>query len=45
LTDDLTGMEKDSIKSEYLSRNVLCRTIAGNKCEYLTITAKNHPDV
>jgi hypothetical protein len=38
-------MEKDAIKSEYLSRNILCRTIAGNKCEYLTITARNHPDV
>jgi hypothetical protein len=23
----------------------MCRTIAGNKCEYITITAKNHPDV
>jgi murein tripeptide amidase MpaA len=24
---------------------VLCRTIAGNKCEYITITGKNHPDM
>jgi hypothetical protein len=24
----------------YLSRNTLCRTLAGNKCEYLTITSK-----
>ena len=45
LTDELTAIEKDHIKSEYMSRNVLCRTIAGNKCEYLTVTAKNHPDV
>lgn len=27
-----------------MTRNTLCRTIAGNKCEYLTITAKNHPE-
>jgi murein tripeptide amidase MpaA len=26
-----------------MSRNTLCRTIAGNKCEYVTITAKNNP--
>lgn len=25
-------------KLNYVTRNTLCRTIAGNKCEYLTIT-------
>ncbi len=45
LTEDLTAIEKDSRKSTFMTRNVLCRTIAGNKCEYLTVTAKNHPDV
>ncbi len=28
-----------------MSRNTLCRTIAGNKCDYLTVTAKNYPEV
>ncbi len=45
LTDELTAIERDQTKQEFISRNVLCRTIAGNKCEYLTITAKNDPDV
>ena len=45
LGEDLTTFEKDPVVGSYLSRNTLCRTIAGNKCEYLTITAKNHPDV
>ena len=45
LTEDLTAIERDSVKGEFISRNVLCRTLAGNKCEYVTITAKNHPDV
>lgn len=45
LNEDLMAMEKDQAKQTYMSRNTLCRTIAGNKCDYLTITAKNHPDV
>jgi murein tripeptide amidase MpaA len=45
LTDEITAMERDVIKGEFISRNILCRTIAGNKCEYLTITAKKHPDL
>lgn len=45
LTEELSVFEKDPIKCQYLSRNLLCRTIAGNKCEYLTITGKHHPDV
>lgn len=45
LTEELTAIERDSVKGEYISRNVMCRTIAGNKCEYITITAKNTPDV
>ena len=27
-----------------MSRNTLCRTIAGNKCEYLTITSRDNVD-
>jgi hypothetical protein len=38
-------MEKDILKAQFITRNTLCRTIAGNKCEYITITGKNHPDV
>ena len=45
LIEELNGFERDSIKTQYLSRNTLCRTIAGNKVEYVTITAKNHHDV
>jgi len=42
LVEDMNAMEKDPIKQQYVGRNTLCRTIAGNKCDYLTITAKNH---
>jgi hypothetical protein len=27
-------------KLDYVTRNTLCRTLAGNKCEYLTITSR-----
>ena len=33
---DLNAIEAK--KLNYVTRNTLCRTIAGNKCEYLTIT-------
>lgn len=36
LCDDLTEIQAK--KLNYVTRNLLCRTIAGNKCEYLTIT-------
>jgi len=36
LTEDLNVIEAKKLK--YVTRNTLCRTIAGNKCEYLTIT-------
>ena len=45
LNEEISNFEKDAIKSQYMVRNLLCRTLAGNKCEYLTITAKNSPDV
>lgn len=45
LNEDFMAMEKDQAKQTYMSRNTLCRTIAGNKSDYLTITAKNHSDV
>lgn len=36
LTDDLNQISAK--KLNYVSRNTLCRTLAGNKCEYLTIS-------
>ena len=30
----------DKEKASFTTRNTLCRTIAGNKCEYLTITSR-----
>ena len=39
---DLTNYlcEIESRQLNYVTRNTLCRTIAGNKCEYLTITSR-----
>ena len=36
LNDDLCEIQSRQLN--YVTRNTLCRTIAGNKCEYLTIT-------
>ena len=41
LADDLSRIEKDSYTQHFFHRNTLCRTLAGNKCEYLTITSKD----
>lgn len=41
LADDMTRIEKDSYTQNFFHRNTLCRTLAGNKCEYLTITSKD----
>lgn len=41
LTDDLSRIEKDKNTQNYFHRSTLCRTLAGNKCEYLTITSKD----
>jgi hypothetical protein len=40
LMEDITAIEK--LKLDYVSRNTVCRTLAGNKCEYLTITSRNN---
>ena len=42
LTEELGEIEKNSVKREFVSRNTLCRTLAGNKCEYLTITNRSN---
>lgn len=41
LCDYLGKIERNTAKSEICFRKMLCRTIAGNRCEYLLITAKN----
>ena len=41
LLDVMTRIEADEKISEFCIRKTLCRTIAGNRCEYLTITAKD----
>jgi cytosolic carboxypeptidase protein 2/3 len=38
LTDDLAKLERTS--RDIMTRSTLCRTLAGNRCEYLTITSK-----
>jgi cytosolic carboxypeptidase protein 2/3 len=43
LADDLSRIEKDPYTASFFHRNTLCRTLAGNKCEYLTITSKDNP--
>ena len=42
LCDDLTNLMADQRISSFVSRNTLCRTLAGNKCEYLTITSREN---
>jgi cytosolic carboxypeptidase protein 2/3 len=41
LTEDLTFIEKDKYCQNFFYRNTLCRTLAGNRCEYITITSKD----
>ena len=38
--EDLNKITNDPAKSQFVSRKVLCETLAGNKCEILTITSK-----
>ena len=41
LQDDMSRIEKDSYCSNFYHRSTLCRTLAGNKCEYITITSRD----
>ena len=41
LTDDLARIERDRFSQNFINRSTLCRTLAGNRCEYLTITSKD----
>ena len=44
LWNDLNKLMSNEDVKSFVSRNVLCRTIAGNKWEYLTITSKENND-
>lgn len=44
LTDDLLMIEMDPAKSQCASRKPLCKTLAGNNCDYLTITSRERKD-
>ena len=39
LRRDLHQILKDSVRAENVSRKILCKTLAGEDCEYLTITS------
>ena len=41
LQDDLTRIEKDSYTQSFFHRSTLCRTLAGNRTEFITITSKD----
>lgn len=38
LVNDLNAIEMDPARQGIISRRLLCHTLAGNRCEYLTIT-------
>ena len=41
LCDDLAKIERDRFSQHFVNRSTLCRTLAGNRCEYITITSKD----
>ena len=42
--EDLNKITSDQVKAQFVKRQVLCETLAGNKCEVLTITSKQNPE-
>lgn len=38
LKEYLRDLEADPLRSQFMTRKSLCRTLAGNKCDYLTVT-------
>lgn len=42
--EDLNKITNDPVKTQFVSRKVLCETLAGNKCEFLTITSKSNQE-
>lgn len=41
LQEDMGRIEKDTYTQNFCHRTTLCRTLAGNRCEYLTITSRD----
>ena len=41
LQEDMSRIERDTYTHSFCNRSTLCRTLAGNRCEYLTITSKD----
>jgi murein tripeptide amidase MpaA len=44
MLEDLNKISSDQVKSQFCKRATLCETLAGNKCEVLTITSRQNPD-
>lgn len=44
MVEDLNKISQDPIKSQFVTRKTLCNSLAGNKCEFLTITSKQNPE-
>ena len=44
LVEELNAIMADPIKQQYVSKKTLCETLAGNKCEVLTITSKQNQE-
>jgi len=40
MLEDLNKIMADPLKAQFCIRKTLCETLAGNKCEFLTITSK-----
>jgi len=40
MLEDLNKIMADPLKAQFCTRKTLCETLAGNKCEFLTITSK-----
>lgn len=36
----MSRIERDKFSQNFVNRSTLCRTLAGNRCEYITITSK-----
>lgn len=45
LQEDLTRIQKDAYTENFFHRGAICRTLAGNRCELLTITSKEKDQV
>lgn len=44
LAEELNTIMADPIKQQYVQKKTLTETLAGNKCEVLTITSKQNPE-